>query len=126
MAYLASGSLVRQLGSLFEGGSVAGLSDRQLLERFSTGPRDAIAEAAFAALVTRHGPMVLDVCRQTLGDQHHAEDAFQAVFLVLAQGPVDPRPRPPGKLALWGRASAQRSAPGSSSPAGAGARRAKL
>src|SRR5271156_4986812 len=84
MAYLASGFVVRQIGSLFEGGSVAGLSDRQLLERF-TAQRDAAGEAAFAALVSRHGPMVLDVCRQLLGDLHHAEDAFQAVFLVLAR-----------------------------------------
>ncbi len=84
MSPVASGSLVRQLGSLFEGGSVAGLSDRQLIERFLTR-RDAAGEAAFAALVARHGPMVLDVCRQLLGDRHHAEDAFQAVFLVLAR-----------------------------------------
>jgi RNA polymerase sigma factor (sigma-70 family) len=81
MAYLASGSVIRQLGSLFEGGSVAGLSDRQLLDRFAARRDDA----AFAALVTRHGPMVLGVCRQLLGDRHHAEDAFQAVFLVLAR-----------------------------------------
>ena len=78
------GSVVRQIGSLYEGSSVAGLSDRQLLDRFAA-QRDAAGEAAFAALVTRHGPMVLGVCSEILGDRHHAEDAFQAVFLVLAQ-----------------------------------------
>jgi RNA polymerase sigma factor (sigma-70 family) len=84
MAHVASPSVVRQLDSLFNGGSVAGLSDRQLLERFNAH-RDAAGEAAFAALVSRHGPMVLNICRQHLGDHHHAEDAFQAVFLVLAR-----------------------------------------
>ncbi len=84
MAYLASGSARRQIEALFEGASVAGLSDRQLLERF-IADRGAAGEIAFAALVQRHGPMVLDVCRQLLGDLHHAEDAFQAVFLVLAR-----------------------------------------
>jgi RNA polymerase sigma factor (sigma-70 family) len=80
----AAGSIVRQIESLFEGGSVAGLTDRQLLERF-TASRDAAGDAAFVALVTRYGPMVLHVCRQLLGDRHYAEDAFQAVFLVLAR-----------------------------------------
>ena len=84
MIHVASPSLVRQLGSLFEGGSAAGLSDRQLLERF-TARGEPADEAAFAAMVARHGPMVLGVCRQLLGDHHHAEDAFQAVFLVLAR-----------------------------------------
>jgi RNA polymerase sigma factor (sigma-70 family) len=84
MANVASGSVARQLESLFERGCAAGLSDRQLLERF-TARGEPADEAAFAAMVTRHGPMVLGVCRQLLGDHHHAEDAFQAVFLVLAR-----------------------------------------
>jgi RNA polymerase sigma factor (sigma-70 family) len=84
MATMASASVIRQIASLFEGDSVTGFSDRQLLERFIAGC-DSAGEAAFAAIVNRHGPMVLDVCRQILGDVHHAEDAFQAVFLVLAR-----------------------------------------
>ena len=84
MSPVSNPSVVRQIASLFDGGSVAGLTDRQLIERF-TARRDAAGEAAFAALVSRHGPMVLEVCWQLLGDRHDAEDAFQAVFLVLAR-----------------------------------------
>jgi len=84
MAQLLTASVVQQIGSLFDGGLVTGLSDRQLIERF-VARRDAAGEAAFSALVARHGPMVLGVCRQFLGDHHDAEDAFQAVFLVLAR-----------------------------------------
>ncbi len=84
MADLATGVVGRQLESLFDGGSVAGMSDRELVERF-IARRDAGGDAAFAALVARHGPMVLRICRQILPDRHHAEDAFQAVFLVLAR-----------------------------------------
>jgi len=84
MTHTAAGSIVPQIESLYEGCSVTGLTDRQLLERF-TARRDAAGKAAFAALVARHGPMVLGVCHRSLGDRHHAEDAFQAVFLVLAR-----------------------------------------
>ncbi len=59
------------------------VSDAVLLSRW-TEQRD---EAAFTALVSRHGPMVLGVCRRVLGDVHMAEDAFQAVFLVLRARP---------------------------------------
>jgi RNA polymerase sigma factor (sigma-70 family) len=95
MASMATTSLAQQLGALFEGGSTAGLSDRQLIERFAAS-RD---EAAFAALVDRHGPMVLGVCRQLLGNGHDAEDAFQAVFLVLAR--KAPSLREPELLGNW-------------------------
>jgi RNA polymerase sigma factor (sigma-70 family) len=69
---------------LLDAGTVAGVSDGQLLARF-TAHRDGLAEIAFAALVRRHGPMVLRVCQQILGDWHTAEDAFQATFLILAR-----------------------------------------
>jgi RNA polymerase sigma factor (sigma-70 family) len=57
----------------------ADLPDHDLLRRVAAG-RD---EAAFAALLQRHGPMVLRVCRAVLRDPHAAEDAFQATFIVL-------------------------------------------
>ena len=71
------------LHSLFAAGVTSNLTDEQLLERFA-GRDDGDTELAFAALVQRHGPAVLRVCRAIVGDEHRAEDAFQATFLVLA------------------------------------------
>jgi RNA polymerase sigma factor (sigma-70 family) len=70
---------------LFAAGAIGTLSDVELLARFVRSRGDAVAEAAFAALVDRHGPMVLGVCRRVTGDRHAADDAFQAVFLVLVR-----------------------------------------
>src|SRR5262245_55417189 len=74
----------KQLDGLFRHGAAGHLGDEELLSRF-VARRDEAAEAAFAALVERYGPMVLGVCRRVLGDRHEAEDAFQATFLVLAR-----------------------------------------
>src|SRR5262245_27020479 len=80
----SSRGVLKQLDALFCFGTVGDLSDEELLGRF-VARRDEAAEAAFAALVERYGPMVLGVCRRVLGDRHEAEDAFQATFLVLAR-----------------------------------------
>jgi membrane fusion protein (multidrug efflux system) len=84
MAVKNGGNALSQLRTLFNVGAIGSLSDGQLLERFATGlgePR----ELAFAALVERHGPLVLRVCRTVLHDEDAAEDAFQATFLALAR-----------------------------------------
>src|SRR5438270_3903569 len=75
------GCVLRHLRRLAGAGAEGDLSDGELLERFRSGRE----EAAFTLLVQRHGPMVLAACKRLLGDQHLAEDAFQATFLVLAR-----------------------------------------
>jgi RNA polymerase sigma factor (sigma-70 family) len=77
-------SVGRNLEWLFRLGTVGGMTDRQLLDQFVSGDDEA-ATLAFEAIVERHGPMILRVCRMVLRDSHAAEDAFQAVFLVLAR-----------------------------------------
>ena len=84
MSSARSEAVQQRLRALFESGSMAGVPDAQLVERFAA-KRDSVAESAFAILVARHGPMVLGVCRHLLRDVHSADDAFQAVFLVLAR-----------------------------------------
>jgi RNA polymerase sigma factor (sigma-70 family) len=81
MASGKSSVLTQAIHTLFEVGTVGGMTDGQLLEQFAARK----TEAAFAALVARHGPMVLSVCVGLLGDAHDAEDAFQATFLILAK-----------------------------------------
>ncbi len=78
------GTFHRQLRTVFNLGAIGDLTDGQLLERFATRGGEA-AELAFAALVERHGPMVLRVCRRASGNPHDAEDAFQATFLILVK-----------------------------------------
>jgi RNA polymerase sigma factor (sigma-70 family) len=73
------GAAARDLEQVFNQGTATGLPDGQFLHRFVAG-RD---ESAFSALVSRHGPMVLGVCRRVLGPGPDADDAFQATFLVL-------------------------------------------
>jgi RNA polymerase sigma factor (sigma-70 family) len=64
---------------LYDAGTYTGLSDARLLERFVSRRE----EAAFAALVARHGAMVLATCQAVLKDQDAADDAFQATFVLL-------------------------------------------
>lgn len=77
------GTALRQVERLFEldSGTVAGLDDASLWERFV----DRGDEAAFEALVIRHGPMVLKSARAIVGDHHAAEDVFQTTFVALVR-----------------------------------------
>lgn len=83
------GAVYRQMHRLFDVGTTSGATEGQLLDRFVTR-RD---EAAFEALVARHGPMVLGICRRMLQNPRDVEDAFQATFLVLVRRAASIRDR---------------------------------
>jgi RNA polymerase sigma factor (sigma-70 family) len=95
MATAQMDTVIRRLRRAVLQQDAAGRTDGQLLASFI----DQKDEAAFEALVRRHGPMVFGVCRRVVGNHHDAEDAFQATFLVLARKASSVRPRE--QVANW-------------------------
>jgi RNA polymerase sigma factor (sigma-70 family) len=87
--------VLRELDRLFRHGTLCGLGNEELLERFLE-LRDG---SAFEALVSLHGPMVLGICRRMLHDPRDVEDAFQATFLVLVRKAPTIRER--GLISNW-------------------------
>jgi RNA polymerase sigma factor (sigma-70 family) len=104
MAKAASSPILQVIRRAFRDRRVEDSPDHELLRRFLS-ERD---EAAFEALLRRHGPMILDVCRGVLGNEADAEDAFQATALVLARkaGAI----RKTASLASWLHGVAYRTA----------------
>jgi RNA polymerase sigma factor (sigma-70 family) len=104
MATAQTNPVIRYIRTIVTPPPANDLSDGRLLTRF-VRDRD---EAAFAALVRRHGPMVLGVCRRIVRDWHAAEDCLQTAFLVLARkaGSL----RTPSSLGPWLHAVALRTA----------------
>ena len=94
------GAVVRRIERIFAAGSVAGLSEGELLERFATRGD----EAAFEAILARHGPMVLGICRQRPPRPERRRGCLPGdVPGPGAQGGLAARSRPAGQLALRGR-----------------------
>src|SRR5262249_10457309 len=102
MANAPRGAVLRHLRALFGVSPAAEASDARLGEQFA----ERGEESAFAELLRRHGPMVLGVCRRVLHNEHDAEDAFQATFLLLARraGGI----RKPASVGSWLHGVAQR------------------
>src|SRR5438132_2077608 len=95
MATVQLNSVIRHIRLLAHAEPERALADGELLERFIV----CHDEAAFSALVARHGQLVLSVCRHVLNHDADAEDAFQATFLVLAQNAASIRKQE--ALASW-------------------------
>src|SRR5262245_41588799 len=91
----AIGALLHDLRRCMLSREGAAVTDGELLGGF-VARRD---EAAFEALMGRHGPMVLGVCRRVLQNDADADDAFQATFLVLVRKVASIRPR--GLVGNW-------------------------
>jgi RNA polymerase sigma factor (sigma-70 family) len=104
MSSSALAASVRQLCGRLAEQRVHNETDDHLIRAF-TANRD---DSAFAALVRRHGPMVLHVCRRVLGHEQDAEDAFQATFLVLARNAASLRKKT--SLTSWLHGTAYRTA----------------
>jgi RNA polymerase sigma factor (sigma-70 family) len=102
MPHAQLGAVLRHLRRVVLPPDLQALSDVQLLERFSRNRE----EAAFAALMQRHGGLVWGVCRHVLRQEQDAEDAFQATFLVLARRVDSIRKRE--ALASWLHGTAYR------------------
>ena len=104
MAHAQTSPIGRFIRRLSVAHLVAAAPDDELVERFAVHRE----EAAFTALVRRHGPLVLGVCRRVLIDPHAADDCFQETFLVLARkaGSL----KRPGSLAPWLYGAATRTA----------------
>ena len=98
MAIGQTGSVAVAIQTLWNSGACTGLTDGQLLDRFANASPEE-ASVAFEALVQRHGPMVLHVCRVVLTDPNDADDAFQATFLALVRSGASIRDR--NSLASW-------------------------
>ena len=92
---MRSNAVVHEFQRLVECGTVAGLTEREVLERFA----ERGDPAAFEAIVARHGPMLYTVCRQMLRDPNDADDAVQAIFLILIKKAGELRQ--PERLGPW-------------------------
>jgi RNA polymerase sigma factor (sigma-70 family) len=77
----AGGAVVQEFERLLEPGTVAGLTEDQVVARFV----EAGDPVAFEAIIRRHGPMVFSLCRHLLRDANDVDDAFQATFLILVK-----------------------------------------
>jgi hypothetical protein len=95
MAITGLGTVLHNLRRSLLGRDEAGLTDGELLECF-VARRD---EDAITALLRRHGPMVLGVCRRVLRNEADAEDAYLATFFVLVRKAASIRPR--GMVGDW-------------------------